>query len=98
MILRDKQIDRNEAERCAWLWQEVQQFYRGHGTVDKLHNLTRLMVKPKKGAIELSGSAAQIRSLVPFGKLLVNSWEGDLSAEVLAARAGMSSWLDAMSF
>ena len=89
MILCDKQIGRNEDERCAWLWQEVQQFYRDHGTVDKLHNLTRLMIKPKKGAIELSGSAAQIRSLVPFGKILVDSWQGDLSAEALAARAGM---------
>ena len=89
MILCDKEVGRNEDVRCAWLWQEIQTFYNDNGTVDKLHNLTRLMIKPKKGAIELSGSGAQIRSLVPFGKLLVDSWVGELSAEAFAARAGM---------
>ena len=43
------------------------------------------MIKPKKGSIELSGSGAQIRCLVPFGLRLVNGWE---PAEMTVEKVG----------
>ena len=54
-----------------------------------LTGFTVLMVKPKKGLVELSGSGAQIRCLIPFGKLLVDGWEEPLRPEAFAARAAM---------
>ena len=89
MVLCDKAVGRNEEVRLGWLWQEVQAFYKETGVVDRLHNLVKTMVKPKKGSIELSGSGAQIRALVPFGLQLVNAWEGDLTLEKLAAKSCM---------
>ena len=79
----------NEESRCAQLWLEIQGFYRQEHVQDKLHNLTVSMIKPKKGSIELTGSGAQIRSLVPFGKLLVDSWVEPLGPETFAARSSM---------
>ena len=67
LMLSDAGIGRNVEQRCRWLWGQIQVFYRRHGTVDRLHDLTVTMIKPKKGSIELSGSGAQIRALVPFG-------------------------------
>ena len=77
----------NEDARCAVLWGDIQAYYAREGTADRLHNLTRTMVKPKKGSIELSGSGAQIRALVPYALQLVNRWEPPLDAELFLARA-----------
>ena len=74
LVLADKEKGANEAERCKWLWSEVQAFYRRDGVEDRLYELTVNMIKPKKGPIELAGSGAQVKSLVPFGLELVNSW------------------------
>ena len=58
--------------------------------MDRLHNLVVTMIKPKKGNIELSGSAAQIRALVPFALQYVNSWgPEELDRERLGARLCM---------
>ena len=57
---------------------------------DRLHNLVVSMIKPTKGAIELAGSGAQIRHLVPFALRLVNGWEvAELDAEKIGARTCM---------
>ena len=71
MVLCDPTYGRSEETRCANLWHEIQGFYAQHHTKDRLHNLTVSMVKPTRGAIELRGSGAQIRALVPFALLLV---------------------------
>ena len=71
------------------LWRDIQGFYAREGTADRLHNLTRTMVKPKKGSIELSGSGAQIRALVPYALQLVNTWEEPLTVEQYHARTAM---------
>ena len=99
MVLSDKDVGRNEEQRCLWLWQEIQDFYKETGVVDKLHNLVKTMVKPKKGSIELSGSGAQIRALVPYGLKLVNSWVSDgMSLEQLAAKSAMQELAHCYSF
>ena len=87
--LSDRTYGRNAEERCGRLWYQIQGFYAEHQTTDRLHNLTVTMVKPKKGPIVLSGSGAQVRSLVPFGRLLVDSWLEPLDAEAFAARTCM---------
>ena len=79
----------NEEARCAQLWREIQFFYDMGHIADRLHNLTVTMIKPKKGSIELTGSGAQIRSLVPFALRLVNSWAEPLGPEEFAARSSM---------
>ena len=58
---------------------------QAEGTADRLHSLTRTMVKPKKGATELTGSGAQIRASVPFCLRMVNQWEPPLSVEAQKA-------------
>ena len=99
MVLSDKAYGRSEEVRCLWSWQEVQTFYKETGVVDRLHNLVKTMVKPKKGSIELTGSGAQIRALVPFGLQLVNTWsEEDLTLEKLAARCCMKELSICYSF
>ena len=89
MFLCDPTYGRNEDMRCATLWHDIQEFYAEHRTKDRLYNLTVSMVKPKKGAIELSGSGAQVRALVPFAKHLVDSWPEPLGPEAFAARTCM---------
>ena len=89
LILSKRQYGANEDERVAWIWGQIQEFYTREGTTDRLLNLTRSMIKPKKASIELSGSGAQIRCLVPFCLQLVNSWEPPLDAEAYQARAAM---------
>ena len=90
MVLSDEGLGRNEDLRCEWLWRQVQEHYDRNGVKDKLNNLTRKMIKPKKGSIELSGSAAQVRALVPFGLELVLSWQdAELTLEGLGAKQGM---------
>ena len=99
LILADRSLGHNIDERCAWLWEAVQKFYHRTNVVDKLHNLTVTMVKPKKGSIELTGSAAQIRALIPFGLEIVNTWPEDgLDMERLGARAAMRSLASCYSF
>ena len=90
MYLSDRANGANEEARCAQLWTEIQRFYAESQTTDRLHNLTVSMVKPKKGSIELSGSGAQVRALVPFGRNLVGSWVEPLEAEAYAARTCMN--------
>ena len=85
----DRTYGRNIEARCARLWTDVQAFYDEHQTKDRLHNLTATMIKPKKGSVELSGSGAQIRCLVPFGRLLVDGWPEPLGPEAFGARAAM---------
>ena len=67
------------------------------GVVDKLHDLTLTMIKPKKGPLELGGSGAQVRALVPFGVELVNSWE-ELDVERGAAKACMTHLANCYDF
>ena len=94
LVLCDRTLARNEELRCAWLWAEVQEFYRRSGTTDKLHNLTVRMIKPKRGSIELSVGA------VPrWGRLshLHCSWWSPgrmmvLTSRVLVPRRPWSSW------
>ena len=88
LLLSDRSLGRNEEERCRQLWTEVQEFYTRTAVVDRLFDLTVRMIKPKKGSVELAGSGAQIRALVPFGKELVDSW-ADRDVEKEAARACM---------
>ena len=88
LMLGDKSIGNNQDERCKWLWMDIQAYYGRAGTQDMLHELTTTMVKPKKGSIELSGSGAQVRALVPYGLQLVNSWV-ELDVERTAAKTCM---------
>ena len=88
-VITDPAYGRSEEARCARLWLEIQGFYEEHHSTDRLHNLTVSMIKPKKGSIELNGSGAQVRCLVPFGKLLVDSWAEPLDAEAYGARTCM---------
>ena len=97
LMLSDAGIGRNIEMRCRWLWGQIQEFYRRTGTVDKLYDLTVTMIKPKKGSIELSGSAAQIRALVPYGLELVESW-ADLTLEQTAAKLCMQHLSRCYSF
>ena len=89
LILTKRQYGANEDERVAWIWGQIQEYYAREGTQDRLLNLTRSMIKPKTGSIELSGSGAQIRSLVPFCLQMVNTWEPPLDGEAYQARAAM---------
>ena len=89
LVLADRTYGRNVEARCGQLWIEIQAFYELHQTPDRLHNLTVSMIKPKKGNVELSGSGAQIRCLVPFGRMLVNAWQEPLAPEPFAARTAM---------
>ena len=99
LLLSERALGANVDERCAALWASVQEYYARAHTVDKLHNLIVTMIKPKKGSIELSGSGAQIRALVPFGLEVVNSWpEAQLSLEKLGARNAMRSLATCYSF
>ena len=88
-VLCQRAYGPNEEARCAQLWMDIQDFYNREHTADRLHNLTVTMIKPKKGSIELTGSGAQIRSLVPFGRLLVDGWPEPLEPETAAARSSM---------
>ena len=88
-VLSQRAYGRNVEARCAQLWREIQDFYNREHVADRLHNLTVTMIKPKKGPIELTGSGAQIRSLVPFGLLLVDAWVDPLGPEAFAARSSM---------
>ena len=90
MLLEDKGYGRNQDARCARLWEEIQAWYEATAVQDRLHNLTVSMIKPKKGPIELTGSGAQIRSLVPFGRMLVESWPEPLEVEAYAAKNAMT--------
>ena len=90
VVLGDKEVGRNQEERCPWLWQEIQQFYNDNGVVDKFNNLVKTMIIPKKGSIQLTGSGAEVRALVPYGLQLVNSWGPDgMTPERFAARSCM---------
>ena len=91
MILSSRNYGPNEDTRLGWLWAEIQAFYDREGSTDRLHTLTKTMVKPKSGSIELTGGGAQIRGLVPFCLQLVNSFEAPLSEEMFTARAAMRS-------
>ena len=99
LLLADKALGHNAEERCAALWARVQTFYTRSGTVDKLHNLVVTMIKPKKGSIQLHGSAAQIRALIPFGVEVVDAWTQEvLDMERLGAKAAMRSLATCYSF
>ena len=97
LVLTDRQVGPNEQVRCGWLWGQIQDFYHRTAVVDRLHDLTVTMIKPKKGSISLTGSAAQIRALVPYGVELVDSWE-DLSLERAAAKTCMHHLSTCYSF
>ena len=70
-----------------WLWRQIQEFYLRQQTQDKLHDLTKSMIKPKKGSIELAGSGAQIRALVPFALEMVESWTADDEENMLLPKS-----------
>ena len=98
LIITDAYYGQNEEARVAWLWRQIQGFYDREGTADRLFSLTKTMIKPKKGAIELAGSGSQIRALVPFCLQLVNSMEPPLSPECWMARAAMRHLANCYSF
>ena len=90
LVLCDPNCGPSAEARCNWLWERIQQYYQDEKVEDRLYNLTTTMIKPKKGSIELTGSAAQVRRLVPFGLRLVNTWEiAELDAEKLGAKTCM---------
>ena len=90
LFLVDKTFGRNRELRCERLWRAIRAFYIRTGTVDRLNRLTTTMVKPKKGSIELCGSGAEVRALVPFGLELVNTWaQNELDVERLGAKVCM---------
>ena len=89
LFLADPAQGANENARLVALWGLIQAFYEREGVQDRLYSLTKTMVKPKKGSIELSGSGAQIRALIPFCLQLVNTWELPLDLERFSARAAM---------
>ena len=88
LVLTDRALGPNEDARCQWLWTEMQAFYRRQRVKDQLNELKVTMIKPKKGPVEMTGSGAEIRALVPFALELVNSWE-DLNSERFAAKQCM---------
>ena len=96
-MLSDQSAGRNVEQRCSWLWTQIQDFYRRSGTVDRLYDITVTMIKPKKGSIELGGSGAQIRALIPYGVEPVDSWE-DLDEERMAAKLCMHSLATCYNF
>ena len=99
MLLADKDLGSNAEQRCAFLWETIQEFYHREKVVDKLHSLVVTMIKPKKGSIELSGSGAQIRALIPFGVQIVDAWDQTkLDAEHLGARAAMRALASCYAF
>ena len=98
LVLQDRGCGRNAELRCQQLWAEIQAFYAREATPDRLHNLTVSMIKPKKGSIELSGSGAQIRCLIPFAKELVDEWPQPLDAERFAAQSAMRHLARCYSF
>ena len=65
-IIADPTYGQNEDERVAWLWRQTQEYYACEGSADRLFSLTKSMIKPKKGAIELAGSGSQMRALGGF--------------------------------
>ena len=97
VVITDKSIGPNQEARLKVLWASIKEFYMRTGVVDKLHDLTLTMIKPKKGPLELGGSGAQVRALVPFGVELVNSWE-ELDVERAAAKACMTHLANCYDF
>ena len=89
MVLHNRAYGANIDARLGRLWAEIQDYYNRSNTADRLNNLTLTMIKPKKGSIEMSGSGAKIRALIPFADEMVNSWVDPLSPEVFVAKAGM---------
>ena len=89
LVLNNRAYGPNKEARLAQLWAELQAYYHRAQTADRLNTLTLTMIKPKKGSIELSASGAEVRAIVPFAEEMVNMWPEPLSAEALAARAGM---------
>ena len=98
MVLSDRSVGPNEEVWCGWLWGQIRTFYDDNQTVDRLHTLTVTMVKPKKGSIELAGSGAQIRALIPFAAGLVETWPEQLEPEAFGARACMRHLSNCYSF
>jgi hypothetical protein len=68
---------RNKQQKVASLWSRIAAFYTRNTCETKYDALTVLMIKKNKEGPCLRGSAAEIRSLVPFGL--------ELAAELLAA-------------
>ena len=89
LVLSDRELGPNKESRCAWLWPQIQSYYETSGSEDRLHDLTVSMIQPRKKSIELSGNGAQIRKLIPFAKLLVESWGTPSDLERFAAQTGM---------
>ena len=98
MLLGDRALGPNAEARCEWIWTHLQRWYEREGTADRLQNLTVRMIKPQKGAIELSGSGAQIRALIPFGLHLLNAWPDEVRAEAFTARVCMRHLAECYSF
>ena len=98
MILADRAWGPNAEARCRLLWGDIQHYYEAQQIADRLTNLTVTMVKPRKGSIELAGSGAQIRALIPFAAHLVDAWPEEVGPERYGARACMRHLAECYSF
>ena len=87
LVLHDRAYGPNMEARLGQLWAEIQAYYARANTADRLNNLTLGMIRPKKGNIELGGSGAEVRVLVPFAEEMVNGWPEPLSAEAFCSQS-----------
>ena len=63
----------NMETRVAEVFRRMQVFYTANGVTDRLNNLKVSMLRTGNSP-ELTASAAELRSLIPFFLMLVNAW------------------------
>ena len=79
----------NQELRLAAIFQRMQVYYTGGQVTDRLNTLKLSMIT-SGGTPELTASAAELRALIPFFKMLVDSWPAEtMSEEQTLARLGM---------
>ena len=60
----------NQQTRCSFLWRWIQQFYDDNDVQDRLGSFGLRKVRADKKGPCLGGTAACVRALIPFGKIL----------------------------
>ena len=79
-----------QTKRGGLQFASIKIFYATEAVEDRLNFLRLTMLKNKAGAPELTASAAELRALIPFFKMLVEQWDAPACGEEeLLAREAM---------
>lgn len=77
----------NKTEKIKTLFLKMKAFYRTHGSTDKYGDMKLTMIKQDGKGPKLRGGAAEVRALVPFGRLLAEEY---LSPDVPEEQAALT--------